>query len=804
MIFFTHSNHDFFQPPKINKKSKYRFVTPILMMRTEEERQSLIQSKLSALLLQNTDATFDHENSSAEVSSYELQKIICRNCSIFNLNRRILSSDEQFKVPQLNIEGTRTKCGSLLKDWKNIALRDHTPERNKIDFAVIPEFSTTKSSSEIFEKCTSTSTNESKNVSNEINCEQIQNSRLSVENEVENNCGAISPDLFETDTSFSENQTFTKSPNISVNAKKNLYNRILQEEETFEYNSIRNENHRSLTSESNNRIHDDKTVDRNNSQPAENNSQDFLQKGSSKVPDVDIIVLSSDEELSSLDNSFSESISKSKDLGKSTNIFSHEKTNNKIKKADFDELKCVSLKNKSFDSAKSKSSNSINVENQYGFDDEDMNILSNIKSINNEECSNRKSEGRLLSKKSRSTNELNLRRLSSFNGFDTKKEDSFKYNSPKSVNTLKKNGSLDNLRSKYFLEDKTKNQKYSYDNTSNSSSKCDELLQKDNTLERESNNVEFNYSKNSNLSVKEKDDVNEIFSSKLNKENTNQFNDSMKNEESKYEFCDESYKYLPKIPKSLQSRFSQNLDNLEEKYYDFEAYESNFGELDKDVSPSKDSNISDICENPNRIFSDTLSDSILNICHDEFLDHQNEEKDNTKISSTIFTTEINCKESASNNLTNTPDKNKKSKNTPTTPFRRYSSFNLNSTPISSTVFGRHKSDSNITPSGKFIMKTENITPMADYNSFSTPQIVQELGKFGLKPLKRKRGINLLKHIYESTHPKVEMKLKEAEEAPLVKRKKSDERQNDNSDACLYQEKNESRMFKRWSGTISER
>lgn len=44
-----------------------------------------------------------------------------------------------------------------------------------------------------------------------------------------------------------------------------------------------------------------------------------------------------------------------------------------------------------------------------------------------------------------------------------------------------------------------------------------------------------------------------------------------------------------------------------------------------------------------------------------------------------------------------------------------------------------------TPNCKYVIKTKNITPMNDYKSMDSPKLVEELSKYGLKPLKRKRG-----------------------------------------------------------------
>lgn len=62
-----------------------------------------------------------------------------------------------------------------------------------------------------------------------------------------------------------------------------------------------------------------------------------------------------------------------------------------------------------------------------------------------------------------------------------------------------------------------------------------------------------------------------------------------------------------------------------------------------------------------------------------------------------------------------------------------------------------------TPSQKIILKTENVTPMLNYDTLNTPTIQKELHKYGLRPLKRQRGTQMLKYIYEMTHPLVGVK-----------------------------------------------
>ncbi|CAH1955854.1 unnamed protein product [Acanthoscelides obtectus] len=85
----------------------------------------------------------------------------------------------------------------------------------------------------------------------------------------------------------------------------------------------------------------------------------------------------------------------------------------------------------------------------------------------------------------------------------------------------------------------------------------------------------------------------------------------------------------------------------------------------------------------------------------------------------------------------------------------------------------------ITPKNKnkLIIKTRNVTPMPDYEKMSSAEIVDELKKFRVKPLKRQRGITMLKYIYECTHPLVpttERYRDEVEENRVFKKRRKDD------------------------------
>ncbi|VDM64133.1 unnamed protein product [Angiostrongylus costaricensis] len=54
-----------------------------------------------------------------------------------------------------------------------------------------------------------------------------------------------------------------------------------------------------------------------------------------------------------------------------------------------------------------------------------------------------------------------------------------------------------------------------------------------------------------------------------------------------------------------------------------------------------------------------------------------------------------------------------------------------------------------------ILKTTDITPMPDYDSMNDECLKNELRKFGLKPMGRKRSIAILKKIYAEIHPEID-------------------------------------------------
>nr|XP_021196853.2 structure-specific endonuclease subunit SLX4 [Helicoverpa armigera] len=71
---------------------------------------------------------------------------------------------------------------------------------------------------------------------------------------------------------------------------------------------------------------------------------------------------------------------------------------------------------------------------------------------------------------------------------------------------------------------------------------------------------------------------------------------------------------------------------------------------------------------------------------------------------------------------------------------------------------------------EYVIKTDNVTPMADYASMSTPQRNRELDKYGLKPFKRKRAVQILTHLYNQTHPTIQQLIEEDQPSPSKKQR----------------------------------
>ncbi|XP_045464918.1 structure-specific endonuclease subunit SLX4 isoform X1 [Harmonia axyridis] len=989
------------EPLKTNKKSKFRFITPILMMRTEEDRKSLVQLKLSALIAQNPVDSCYIPKGPPEISSEELEKIRCIQCSIFFFDQKNTSSDKDlFLVPHLNIEGSRAKTGSLLKDWKKIPLRDHTPERSKIKKLHSVEISEIKT----FEN------NESRVIlhSNIMKLpkpegkDELQNSFINSQLSVEYYESPVSPDLFDSYCSSSENKALSPSEKSLRNTKKDIENISTQTKTVYEnkMESVIEENFlsdfNSFTNEGC-KVHLEKTIEQESKSSYYNNvelskneyeekkfdngidlklkkrpeiclsvssmSKNKIQNLEPQSKDrgelyenndsfnVHTVVVSSDEEFSVLENSlvkaerslkvvknFNEDLDPlekydpdiTKDSKMSNRILQNDLyclddkedidcplnisdiVNNAKKKysneivfsSDEERIECLSdslkklrkkyinssfdtslkiynnyqsdaLKERNlferdtsnyshhFDSNKDIEEKEINQRSLHCFpnlvnkcdnladiisssDEENFNriidekfinnkfleVKNDLQSINREKVSfevtekvGEQSEGDKEKTLNANTEDFEMpERIlspdsdnnieSDYIHFMDDKEMECPFNISKIVNNVKKKY-LDEIISssskKTKIEhssDSLKLKKFSekYNNMSNCS--FDVSLEK-------FNNAQFSSSGEHNLSEKPSSDSSshlkliefdkeKEFSDGSSVCSPNYFNEGSKFVDSIILSSDGDNSNT-EIDGEFIASDIKSLDILCNSQMDYSSEKSNI--MKSELSPNL--NQSDILSSRKYSSLDTkkpeeLSDNFSESLLDHFFEGNfHNSKNNSSGSEEIYnsveshiqTGECwNFKSAKVNN--EHEDSDVKSK----TPLRKYTSFIENSTPSKMTNFSKHKSESNITPNRKFVIKTTDITPMADYNAFSTPEIVQELGKFGLKPLKRKRGINLLEHIYETTHPKVKAHQTDVKTLPLVKRRRSDESQKIKN---LDRENLKSEVLNRWSGSISE-
>lgn len=124
---------------KKNKKSKFKFITPTLLVRTQEERKMIISSKISSIL--NESQSFINLKQNQATSDDLLNSAYLKTCvssakNIFTINTldldQLITEENKFYIDKLDIPRIKTKCGSLLRDWKSIAGRESTSSRETI------------------------------------------------------------------------------------------------------------------------------------------------------------------------------------------------------------------------------------------------------------------------------------------------------------------------------------------------------------------------------------------------------------------------------------------------------------------------------------------------------------------------------------------------------------------------------------------------------------------------------------------------------------------------------------------------
>ncbi|XP_048523466.1 uncharacterized protein LOC109533955 isoform X4 [Dendroctonus ponderosae] len=113
---------------EVSKKNKNRFkyITPVLNIRSADDRESFISSKISLILNQLNPRRKMQWDPGTLCS--KLRKFMPKDRNIFQLAAS--NEVDNFYIDDLNLPKSEYKCGCLLKDWSLIPGRDKSPTRD--------------------------------------------------------------------------------------------------------------------------------------------------------------------------------------------------------------------------------------------------------------------------------------------------------------------------------------------------------------------------------------------------------------------------------------------------------------------------------------------------------------------------------------------------------------------------------------------------------------------------------------------------------------------------------------------------
>ncbi|KAK5648512.1 hypothetical protein RI129_003404 [Pyrocoelia pectoralis] len=108
-------------------RAKPRYITPVLMIRTQEEREEIIATKISELLSYNVPSVGTFHESVTPLSQ-SLQSYFNSYQSLFKKSGNTCDIPvSDFYVKRLNLDENVPQCGTLLKDWHKIPGRPVSP-----------------------------------------------------------------------------------------------------------------------------------------------------------------------------------------------------------------------------------------------------------------------------------------------------------------------------------------------------------------------------------------------------------------------------------------------------------------------------------------------------------------------------------------------------------------------------------------------------------------------------------------------------------------------------------------------------
>ncbi|KAF2884237.1 hypothetical protein ILUMI_21929 [Ignelater luminosus] len=681
------------QTKKKTRKSKFQYITPVLYLRTQEDREKLISEKVTLILSENEQKSMCFSNSnlfqSRKPDSEILQKQWNRENKIFKANNFSVTdfqNNDVFYVKALQISESTIKCGHLLRNWNEIPGREKSPVHDT-HFDIDDDrreqcLSNLKASQENYED-TRKPTSELHNLSSTPSPVKIIESNVQIRS-FNNYC--LSPDLFESDE---EMQFKTKqspvnkmSPIIKRSLETHLVNRLSVSDDSDSesllgtFTPIK----RSLNKKVNSpKINESKSRHWNSSSTSDEIFTN--EKGICSYESFFDLTHSSDEETNTVD------VNTKTDIRSNLASLSNEIC---LVKSVLDD----SLKND--DTIITTPSTS-----KTGVSD----ILQNSLCLN---------EGTSKSEVTRRSKSLNITEY--IHDMLNNSQEIFDLNHE----NLEKVESIDLTQSS--------------SSSSNHSQSPSKLLDINNKKDDSKKECKSNFQRYESFKSTTSDD---LTSSQCSQES----------------ICidDEELNYSCMFQNSNADGSSKNRFELSDGEYETDYVQDTTPKMIKKTSSSRLNNVT----SDDKIYEPDLEINSLSLqelaCEKNYISP-------TKSKRLLFNNLLDDSLNAVVKNANTKDSEVKLSNS-----ELQNDIKLN--------------ESNNTPKREMIIKTANITPMTNYDEMNTPKINKELNKFGLKPLKRQRGVQILKHIYETTHPLVNNQNPERSESDedkhrVVKKRKS--------------------------------
>ncbi|CAG9813565.1 unnamed protein product [Phaedon cochleariae] len=615
------------EPKKRKNYSKFRFITPVLHTRTEEDRQSLINTKVSMIISQQRCSTFECTHTLPEtLHSFVLQSYHSQGRQIFNVDL------ENYYCSSLGLPSSKSVYGCLLKNWDEIPGRDRTPGKHTKNLDHNKEYSEGKSNK--LSTLEGNVPSDSKTTSS-----TIPDMKLGLDSSVYNNINKDVSTLISTDSGIEYSDGFcqySQDPSHVLEDTKEICQENQGEGELVDLTQSSNSNETNLYQIT--------------------NVENYPGLDHFQIPDFSV-------------NASEISSSKNLNTGESLPKLSDSSIQNLTQKSQYFENKMEVCMENILDEESDKSNKSP-LPSHYC---QDLSTSINKSDVVSDE-------------KIDSPNSM----LSGVSGI-TDAEDH-------------QNNEIEIMKENSIIFEKP-NRTSLYSGDSNHSRKSSEM---------------YDYNCTNSLNVT--DYVTQMLNSQVdqsevqeNHENEDDSLSQVSSSQTSIIISDEELNYSSFHSAEQRNKDFYNLDNPDTNLVDEADFSyGNISSIHKGLKEKYLSKLSETGRKENKLELPMT-----------------EEAEPIEETTDILTNDVG-------------NKSRKSKRS-----RRKKGGSTNSSPAK-----LNQSKNVSTPDNNMIIKTQNVTPMADYDQMDTPKIRKELDKFGFKPLRKPKGIKLLKYIYESTHPVV--------------------------------------------------